>query len=90
MFIGFTNLYQHFIWGFNKIAAPLISLLKIIRLSKSTPKAFRVDNNEIVCYSSYRANKIFMNSSKNKKSKDLTYVPNIGAMRKPKFPNPNA
>ena len=31
VFLGFTNFYWQFIQGFNKIAAPLISMLKTIR-----------------------------------------------------------
>lgn len=32
MFLNFTHFYCSFIWGFNKTAAPLTSILNIIKL----------------------------------------------------------
>ena len=48
MFIGFTNFYRHFIQGFNKIAAPLTSILKTSYQLASALLATSVDNNEVV------------------------------------------
>ena len=55
VFIGFANFYQRYIQGFNRIAALLTSLLKIIGLSNTTLKAFKADNNEVIQDSSSRA-----------------------------------
>ena len=91
MFIGFANFYQRFIQGFSKIAALLISLLKTTGSSdESAPKAFRADNNKVVRDDSGRANGTVVNLSKNKKSRNLMRMPNIGAMGKPNFLTPNA
>ena len=80
IFIGFTNFYQRFIQGFSRIAALLTSILKTTESSKeSAPRAFRAGNNKVVEGSSGRADKMVVNLSKNKKSKKLTCVPNIGA-----------
>ena len=35
VFLGFANFYQHFIWSFSKIAGPLTSMLRTIRLAKN-------------------------------------------------------
>ena len=48
-------------------------------------KAFEIDKNEIVSNGSSRANKIVINLSKNKKSRKLTYIPNIRAIEKSNF-----
>ena len=86
MFIGFTNFYQRFIQGFSKIAILLISLLKTTGSSKElTPKAFKVDGNEVVGGSSDRTNETIVNLSKNKKSRTLTHVLNIRAIGKSTF-----
>ena len=93
MFIGFGNFYQRFIWGFNRIAAQLTSILKTTRSSdKSATRAFRAGNNEVVVGGGGRANKTVVDSSKskNKKSRKSTYVLNIGATREPNFLTPNA
>ena len=63
-------------------------MLKTTRLSKKLAlKAFRVDNDEVVGSSGGRADETIVDSSmfKNKKSKKLTRMPNIGAMRELKF-----
>ena len=54
-------------------------------------RLFKVDNNEIIKDGNSRADKTFVDSSKpkNKKSKKLTYMLNIGATKKPNFLNPN-
>ena len=90
VFLGFTNFYWRFIRGFSRIAAPLISLLKTIRSSDSASKAFRADDNEVVCSGGGKANETVMNSSKNNKSKNSTRVPNIKATGEPNFLTPNA
>ena len=48
VFIGFANLYWQFIWGFGKIAAPLILILNMTGSSDLTPKELEADNNEVV------------------------------------------
>ena len=62
VFIDFANFYQHFIWGFSRIAALLISILKTTGSLDSAPKAFRADANKVVGVSG-RANKTVKNSS---------------------------
>ena len=65
-------------------------MLKTIGSSeKLALKAFRVDNNEVIEVGS-KANRMVVNLSKNKKSKKLTHMPNIGAMGKSNFLTPNA
>ena len=88
MFIGFANFYQRFIRAFNRIAAPLTSLLKTTGSSDSALKAFRANNNEVVGGCS-RANETVVNLSKNDKSKNLTRVSNIGATGEHNFLTPN-
>ena len=89
--IGFANFYQCFIRGFSRIAAPLTSILKTTWSSaKLAIRAFRAGNNEIVGGGCGRADETVVNLSKNKKSMKLTYMPNIGAMRRPNFLTPNA
>ena len=90
VFIGFANFYQHFIQGFSRIATPLTSLLKRIKLSKLATKMFRADDNNIVDDNGSRANRTVMNLSKNKKSRKLTYIPNIRITKESNFLTPNA
>ena len=85
VFIGFTNFYQRFIKGFSRFTTLLTFLLKITGLSKLAPKTLRVNDNEVVSSNSSKANKTFVNLSKNKKSKNLMRMPNIGAIKKPIF-----
>ena len=81
MFIDFANFYQCFIQGFSRIATPLTSMLKIIRLSKQLGlKTFRTDDDEIVDDSGSRVNEMVRNLSKN-----LTLITNIGAIEEPNF-----
>ena len=68
---------------------PLTSLLKIIGLLKLTLKAFKANNNKFVSNDNSKANKTVMNLSKNNKSKNLTYVPNIRATKRLFFLIPN-
>ena len=56
-------------------------MLKTNRLSKSAPKAFKADEDKVVGDGDSRANEMIVNLFKNKKSKKLTYMPNIGATR---------
>ena len=86
VFVAFANFYRRIIQRFSRIAILLISLLKIIGSSKKmAPKAFRADNDEVVGGGVGRAYKTVVNLSKNKKSKNLTCVPNIGATKEPNF-----
>ena len=48
------------------------------------------DGNEVVNNNSGATDRIVLNLSKNKKSRNLTCVPNIGAIKKLKFLIPNA
>ena len=58
----------------------LLSLLKTIGLFENLiSKVFKADNNEVV-HSSDKANKIVVNLSKNKKSRNLMHMLNIGAI----------
>ena len=91
VFIGFANFYWRFIQGFSRIAAPLTSILKTIGWSEElAPRAFRTGNKEIIGGGEGRANETVVDLSKNKKSRKLTHVPNIGAIREPNFLTPNA
>ena len=85
VFISFANFYWRFIQGFSRVVALLTFLLKIIRSSKSAPKAFKADDNEIVGGGGGKTNRTVVNLSKNEKSRKLTCVPNIGATEKPNF-----
>ena len=58
--------------------------MKPIGLPNLIPKALRVHDNEVVEVAN-RANKIVVNLSKNKKSKNLMHIPNIKAIGKPNF-----
>ena len=64
-------------------------MLKITgSFEKLASKAFRADDNKVVDDGSSRANEIIVNSSnslKNNKSRNLTYISNIGAIRKSTF-----
>ena len=84
MFISFANFYWRFIQGFSRIAALLTLLLKATGSSDLAPKVFRADDNEVVGVDG-RANRTVVNLSKNKKSRNLTRMPNIEAMEKPNF-----
>ena len=71
MFIGFGNFYQYFIQDLNRIAIPLTFLLKITKsFKKLALKTFKIDDNEIVNNGNSRTNKIIVNLSKNKKSRN--------------------
>ena len=86
VFIGFTSFYQHFIQNFSKIATLLIFLLKTTESSKKlASKAFRADDNKVVGDSGRRANETMVDLSKNKKSRNLMHMPNIGAIEEPNF-----
>ena len=84
MFIDFANFYQRYIQGFSRIATLLTLLLKATGSSDLALKVFRADNNEVVRVGG-RANRTVVNLSKNKKSRNLTRVPNIGATEEPNF-----
>ena len=93
VFIGFANFYRRFIQGFSKIAALLTSMLKTTGSSeKLAPRAFRAGNDEVVGGGGGRADETVVDSStsKNKKSRKSTYMPNIGATEKPNFLTPDA
>ena len=80
MFIDFANFYQCFIQGFNKIDTLFTFLLKTIELSNLALKIFIIDDNEIVNNNNSRINEMVVNLSKNNKSKNLIYIPNIGTI----------
>ena len=71
--------------GFNRIAALFTSLLKTIGLLELASKAIRVDDNEVVNDGNGRTNETVVNLSKNKKFRNLIYMQNIGAIKKPTF-----
>ena len=54
------------------------------------PKMFRADDNKIVGGGGSKTNQIVVNLVKNKKSRNLTHMPNIRATGKPNFLTPNA
>ena len=54
------------------------------------PKAFKANDDGIISENGSRADKTVMNLSKNNKSRNLTYMPNIGAIEKPNFLISNA
>ena len=94
VFVGFANFYRHFIRGFSRIAAPLTSMLKTTGSSDSAPKAFRVDDDEVVGVGG-RSNETVKNSSKSKRSKNdkseiSTRPSDIGATGEPMFLTPGA
>ena len=65
--IRFANFYWRFIQSFNRIAALLISILKIARLLNLASKAFRANNNKVVRAGNNRINKTIVSSLKNNK-----------------------
>ena len=68
----------------------LTFLLKTTKLSeKLALKAFSTNDNEIVDGYGSRANKTVVNLSKNKKSRNLIYIPNIIATEEFTFLTPN-
>ena len=93
MFINIANFYWRFIQSFSRIVILFIFLLKTTRLLKLALKAFKVDNNEVVSNSGNITNETFVNSLnqlKNNKSKNLTYMLNIRAIKKLNFLTSNA
>ena len=77
VFIGFANFYRRFIRGFNKIAAPLTSMLKT---TGSSDLALRNDDDEVVEGGD-------RNLSKSKKSKNAKFgvQTRLGATEEPTF-----
>ena len=59
-------------------------MLKAIKPSNLALKAFKADDNEIIEIGG-KANKTVINLFKNKKFKNLTYMPNIKAIEEPIF-----
>ena len=51
VFLGFANFYRQFIQGFSKIAAPLTSMLKTIRLPNVSGPEVENDNGKFVRFS---------------------------------------
>ena len=63
--------------------------MKASRLSNLALKAFEVNDNKVVGVGN-RANETVMNLSKNKKSRNLIYIPNIEVTEEPNFLTFNA
>ena len=82
VFIGFANFYWRFIQGFNKIAAPLTSMLNTTGSSDSTQR----DDDEVIGGGGDR------NLSKSKKPKNAKsgIQTRLGTMGEPTFLTPNA
>ena len=79
VFIGFANLYRRFIQGFNKIAAPLTSILKTSPLLVDTLPAIGIDDSEVV-----------ENSGRNEgKSAKSDFIKPIRGGEEPSFLTPN-
>ena len=65
--------------------------MKTTESSKLDLKAFEIDNNKVINGDGgSKTNKTVVNLFKNKKSRNLTRMPNIGTIKKPNFLNPNA
>ena len=64
--------------------------MKTNELLDLTLKAFRADDDKVVGSYGSRANETVVNLSKNKKSRKLTYMPNIEAIEEPTFLTTNA
>ena len=67
-------------------------MLKTTKSSKKlTLRAFKAENNEVVRSGADKTDKTVVDLSKfkNKKSRKLMYMPNIGATREPNFLIPN-
>lgn len=83
--------YQCLIKSFSKIAAQLTSILKTTRSFNKLPlKTFKAYKNKIVKDKERKTNKIIVDLSKckklkNKNLKNLTFIPNIKSIGKPKF-----
>ena len=61
-------------------------MLKITRSSDElASKAFKINDNEVVVDSDKRTNETVVNLSKNEKSRSLTHIPNIGAIKELTF-----
>ena len=71
------------------VDALLTLLLKATELLNLTLKAFKANDNKVVGIGG-KANEMVVNLSKNKKFRNLTYVPNIGATEKSIFLTSNA
>ena len=66
-------------------------MLKTIRSFRELVlKTFRANNNEVVGSGGGKADETVVNLLKNKKSRKSTHMPNIGAIKKPNFPTPDA
>ena len=63
--------------------------MNAIGLSNLALKVFKANDNKIVEVVD-RTNRIFVNLSKNKKFRNLTYISNIRVMEKPNFLTANA
>ena len=81
VFIGFANFYWHFIQSFNRIAAPLTSMLKTIRLLDLAPR-LAANDNEVVGDGGKANNRNSFKKLKNIKSGIQT---RIGATKKLTF-----
>ena len=88
LFISFANFYWYFIQDFSKIVAFFTSILNTTKSSKElAPRVFGAGNNKVVGSGDARADERIVDSSKckNKKSRKLTCIQNIGATKEPIF-----
>lgn len=73
VFLEFNNFYQHFIWGFGRIATPLTFMLKKIRILEISASITPGDNNvNIISKSSLKSN--LSKSKKTKTTKTKSFI----------------
>lgn len=81
VFLGFANFYWQFVWSFDKIARPLISILRIVNLLENLLLLVNVDEEDKMLGSNRFSGKI-KNLSKLQKLKIPMVVSNVSANAK--------